>query len=232
MLITCWSPKGGSGTSVVAAACAIALADRGARLADLGGDQPAICGVAHDPEVGLTDWLGAGPGAPADALARLEVEVAPGIRLLPRGAPPSPHTPPETLAALGVALRDGPPAIVDLGSLVELAPEAAEAVLEVADVTVLVLRGCYLALRRAVRVAAAGRADAVAFVDERGRSLRAAQVLEVLGRRTLVPFPATAPIARAVDAGVVLRRPPAPLRRAATELLAELGLLDRPERAA
>jgi Flp pilus assembly CpaE family ATPase len=40
MLLALWSPKGGSGTSVLAAACALVLARHGAgaRLADLGGD--------------------------------------------------------------------------------------------------------------------------------------------------------------------------------------------------
>ena len=49
MLVCLWSPKGGSGTSVFAAACALALArDGGARLADLRGDQPAILGLGAD----------------------------------------------------------------------------------------------------------------------------------------------------------------------------------------
>ncbi len=59
MLLTLWSPKGGSGTSVLAAACALVLARRadGARLVDLAGDQPAIFGLPTDPGTGLADWL-------------------------------------------------------------------------------------------------------------------------------------------------------------------------------
>jgi MinD superfamily P-loop ATPase len=46
VLIALWSPKGGSGTSVVAASLALVAAERfEARLADLGGDQPAILGL-------------------------------------------------------------------------------------------------------------------------------------------------------------------------------------------
>src|SRR5438876_4402271 len=52
-----WSPKCGSGTSVLAAACALVLGRRGgARLADLDGDQPALFGLASDPPTGLVDW--------------------------------------------------------------------------------------------------------------------------------------------------------------------------------
>ncbi|MEY3361227.1 MAG: hypothetical protein RL531_946, partial [Actinomycetota bacterium] len=44
-LLAIWSPKGGSGTSVVAAACSLVLARTApARLADLAGDQPAVLG--------------------------------------------------------------------------------------------------------------------------------------------------------------------------------------------
>ncbi len=124
MLLALWSPKGGSGTSVVAAACALVLArdlgsSGGVRIADLGGDQPAIFGAGADPELGLLDWLSAGPEAPTEALDRLLVEVAPGIGLLPRGGTNRVLTPvaaAEAGAALAVALRDGRvPTLVDCG---------------------------------------------------------------------------------------------------------------------
>src|SRR5262245_66603198 len=99
MLFALWSPKGGSGTSVLAAACATALARRGGcRLADLGGDLPAILGLGADPETGLAEWLATGPDAPADALDRLAVEVAPGLALIPPGTP-RPPAPPAAAAA-------------------------------------------------------------------------------------------------------------------------------------
>ena len=76
MLCALWSPKGGSGTTTVAAACALVCArGPGARLADLDGDQAAVLGLAADPPTGLLDWLGAGPDAPTEALDRLAVDV-------------------------------------------------------------------------------------------------------------------------------------------------------------
>ena len=83
-LLALWSPKGGAGTSVVAAACSLVLARSGpTRLADLAGDQPAVLGLGADPVLGLGDWLAVGPEAPGEALDRLVVEVAPGCGLLP-----------------------------------------------------------------------------------------------------------------------------------------------------
>ena len=69
-LLAFWSPKGGSGTSVTAAAVAIQAAKvrRPVRLVDLRGDLPAVLGLGADPATGVADWLAAGPTAPTDAL--------------------------------------------------------------------------------------------------------------------------------------------------------------------
>jgi hypothetical protein len=225
MLVVLWSPKGGSGTSTLAAACALVLARHGggARLADLGGDQPALFGLGADPATGLADWLAMGPEAPTDALGRLAVEAAPGVVLLPRGAPADPPAAAESGAALAVALRDGPVVtVVDAGTATT---PAAQAVLETADVSVVVVRACYLALRRAVRAPALGRAAGVAMVAEPARSLGAREVADVLDRTVLVEVPVRPGIARAVDAGVLASRLPDVLARAAGELLGRLGLL-------
>ena len=157
MLVALWSAKGGSGTSVFTAACALVLArdahdtDRphGVRIADLAGDQPAIFNLGTDPELGLADWLAAGPEAPTDALDRLLVEVAAGIGLLPWGGrDPAAVPAAEAGAALAVALGHGSvTTLVDCGTARD---PASRAVVEVADVSLVVLRGCYLALRRAV----------------------------------------------------------------------------------
>ena len=88
MLVVCWSPKGGVGTSVVAAALALRAAADGAEtlLVDLAGDQPAILGIDPGAREGIGDWLAAGDEVPIDALAALEVPVAERLRLLPRGS--------------------------------------------------------------------------------------------------------------------------------------------------
>jgi cellulose biosynthesis protein BcsQ len=228
MLIALWSPKGGSGTSVLAAALAVVLArepSSGCRLGDLGGDQPAIFGLGAEPELGLTDWLTAGPETPTEALDRLSIEVAPGVALLPfGGAPPALATRPaaEAGAALAVALRDGTAAsVVDCGSAVE---PAARAVAEVADAAVVVVRACYLALRRAVRSPVLACTVGAVLVEEPGRSLARREVADVLGTPVLARVPVREQVARAVDAGVLATRLPDVLARPAAEVVARLGI--------
>ncbi len=228
VLVALWSPKGGSGTSVLAAACALVLArsGEGARLADLAGDQPAILGLASEPEAGLDDWLAAGPRAPIEALERFGITAAPRLVLLPRGsAPPGRATPPaaEAGAALAVALRDAPvPTIVDAGTV---ATAAARAVVEVADAHVVVIRGCYLALRRAIRSPLLSRVKGAVLVEEPGRSLGAREVADVLGCVVLARAPYRPVVSRAVDAGVMGARLPDVLGRPAERLLVAVGLL-------
>ncbi len=226
MLCALWSPKGGSGTTTVVAACALVAARvGGARLADLAGDQAAMLGLASDPPTGLLDWLAAGPDAPTEALERLAVGVAPGLTLLSNGsASPGPTGAVTAVAgaALGVALRDGPvPTFADLGPA---ADPAAHAVLEVADVGLMVVRGCYLTLRRAVAAPGLAATHGIVLVDEPGRSLGAREVADVLGRPVLARVPVRAAVARAVDAGVVAQRLPDVLARPAREVLRAIGI--------
>jgi CO dehydrogenase nickel-insertion accessory protein CooC1 len=228
MLLALWSPKGGSGTSVLAASLALVLARgpaSGCRLADLDGDQPAIFGLSAEPELGLLDWLAAGPETPTEALDRLAVEVAPGVVLLPLGGPaPSLNARPEAVAgaALAVALRDGPlPVVVDCGHAAE---PATRAVAEVADVAIAVVRGCYLTLRRAVRAPALACTMGTVLVEEPGRSLSRREVADVLGLPVLARVPFRDQVFRAVDAGVLPARLPDALARAASDLATRVGL--------
>ncbi|HSL57756.1 MAG TPA: cellulose synthase operon protein YhjQ/BcsQ, partial [Acidimicrobiales bacterium] len=150
MVISCWSAKGGSGTTVVAAALALVLARRpGGQvvLVDLAGDVPAVLGLPDPSGPGLRGWCAAGAQAPADALSRLEVRAAPGLGVLPRGdGPPGGAERLEVLTSLLDA--DGRPVVVDCGTLRPGDP--AVAVAGAATHSLLVTRPCYLALRRAV----------------------------------------------------------------------------------
>ena len=77
MFIICRSPKGGVGTSVVAAALALRHAHAGhpTVLVDLAGDQPDLLGVAPSSSLGIGDWAAGGDDVPVEALTALEVEV-------------------------------------------------------------------------------------------------------------------------------------------------------------
>ena len=240
MLLALWSPKGGVGTSVLAAAVALATAregregrdgregerSTGVRLADLAGDLPAVLGLGADPVLGLGDWLAAGPEAPGEALDRLMVEVAAGVGLLPfgTGAPDTrPDARPEAGAALAVVLRDGTwPVVVDCGAGVD---PAVRACAELADATVAVLRPCYLALRRAVHSPLLASTGGVVVVEEPGRVLGTKEVTEVLDLPVIARIPMREEISRAVDAGVLTTRLPNALARPARQLATRVGIL-------
>ena len=209
MLIACWSVKGGSGTTVVAAALGLLLAaadPRGARLVDLGGDLPAALGVADPQGPGVAEWLAAGDDVAGDALSRLEVEVSPGLGLVARGAAPVGSAGGERLAA---ALAGDRHAVVDCGP-----PEsgAGLAVAGAAGLSLLVLRPCYLALRRALAVAI--RPSGVILVREEGRSLGRRDIEDVLGVPVRAEIAWDAVIARHVDAGLLAGHLPRALEKA------------------
>jgi hypothetical protein len=233
LLVCFWSPKGGSGTSVIAATAALVLAREGsARIADLAGDLPAVLGLATDPEQGLRDWLRIGAEAPTDALDRLALDAGRGLTLLPAGAGDVASASPEAGAALAVALRADPrPTVVDVGVLHAQSHPALHALVEVADAHVIVVRGCYLALRRAVRIDLTARASGAVYVEEVGRSLGVRDIANVLGVPVLACVGVRASTSRAIDAGVLPTRLPDALARPVREVLRRVGILDREEAA-
>lgn len=210
MLVACWSAKGGCGTTVVAVALASLLA-RGAGeavIADLAGDVPAVLGLAEPHGPGLADWLAAGETVPADALRRLELAGPAGLRVLPCGTATTGAMPGrgDVLAALLGA--DARPVVADCGSM----PTGTRlAVAAQASASLLVLRPCYLALRRAAAFPL--RPSGVVLVDEPGRDLTAGDieaVLDVPVRAVVAIDPA---VARAVDSGSLGARLPRRLER-------------------
>ena len=205
MLITCWSSKGGSGTTVVAAALATLLAAEAgpALLVDLGGDLPAALGLA-EPAAGLTGW------AEGDPLSAIDVDAGVGMRLVPRGAGPLPAGIGPALAA---ALAGQGSVVVDAGVIGGAGPDAVALDLALAaTASLLVLRPCFLALRRAV--AAPLRPSGVVLVEEPERVLGAADVEAALGVPIVAVVPWDPAVARRVDAGLLGSALPRGLARA------------------
>lgn len=209
MLVTLSSPKGGSGTSVSAVALASLLADPSALLVDLDGDLPAVCGLPDEDAPGIGD-LAAAIDAPPDGLARIERPVGERLALLSRGhGEPAPGRP-ELLAA--VLAADRRLVVVDAG---DGSSALARALSARAAHRILVVRPCYLALRRAAVI---DDATAVLLIEEPGRALRRGDVADATGLPvTSVPWDPS--IARAVDAGLLVSRPPRCLRRPLSGLL-------------
>jgi hypothetical protein len=219
MLLACWSAKGGSGTSVVAATLALLLArtaTAGALLIDLAGDAPALLGVPEPDGPGVAGWLAAEPDVGADALRRLEITCAGRLSVLAQGRVH--HGPPtgrvdELCAALS---DDERPVIADCGVLRDdragALDAARHALAAAAPHSLLVTRPCYLAMRRAL--AAPIRPSGVVLVNEAGRALRPADIEEVLGVPVRAVIDEDPAIARAVDAGLLASRVPKALARA------------------
>lgn len=203
MLYVCWAPKGGVGTSVVAAALACRAAQtQSALLVDLAGDQPAILGLPEPEGPGVTDWLEAGAEVPVNALTELECDVTSGLSLLHRGRGIASAERLELLAAvLGGGSR---PVVVDAG------------VVDAADVwwhqgaSVCVIRACYLALRRLGRLDPGTR---LVVISEPGRALRAIDIASATGVPVWVHLVTDPAVARAVDAGLFVARFPRSLRQ-------------------
>jgi Flp pilus assembly CpaE family ATPase len=212
VVICCWSAKGGQGTSVVALALASVLARRrsstGAVLVDLGGDAPAIAGLPDEPaRVGVAEWLREGGDLPADALARLETPLAPGLSLVPRGCGPLlPDRAHDLVSTLASDHRD---VVFDAGLVTD--DSTAAIVVSSADDSLLVLRACYLAIKRANR--APVRPSGIVLLVEEGRSLAARDIESALGAPVRAQVPVSASVARLIDSGTFVRRFPRALER-------------------
>ena len=223
MLIACWSVKGGSGTTVVSAALSLLLARSspgGVVLADLGGDVPAACGLPEPLGPGVIDFAGAGDDVPSDALDRLETKVTPNLALLHaggHGANGTPRTDLHSLSSaegerLAAALVEHYPTssvVVDCGPA---GTACGSAVAAAAGLSLLVLRPCYLALRRAAQSEI--RPSGVVLIAEPGRSLGASEVSDVLGVPVRAEVPFDPAVARVVDAGLLTTRVPRCIERA------------------
>ncbi len=203
-----WGVKGGSGVSVVAAGLAVATArHRPVLLADLGGDQPAVFGLDDDGRPGLAEWT-ATVDPRDDSLGRLVRRARPSVDLLVRGVGPIPDDASDRLVD---ALGDDPRSlVVDAGNHAGglRAPSGVR--------SVLVVRSCYLALRRAAQLE--HRPDAVVLVVEAGRALDRRDVERVVGTPVVATVEVDAVVARRVDAGVLPDRLPPTLRPLARRL--------------
>lgn len=198
-----WGAKGGSGTSVVAAALAL---DAGGPVVvvDLAADLPAVFGLAEPPGPGVAEWLAS--DAPADRLEDLAVPVTDRVELIPTGRGEVVGTLTRWDDLVTSLSRHGRHVVIDAGT----GPPPA-ALHERCDRSLLVTRPCYLALRRAV--ASPTRPSGVVLVTEPGRALRGIDVETAIGAPVVTTVGLDPLVARAVDAGLLSNRLPRSLAR-------------------
>lgn len=184
-----YSPKGGQGCTTIAVALA---RRRGSMLIDTAGDAPAVCGMVSDGP-GVCDALQQGLLTPA-VLKHLALDGW----LVPAGQVDA-H---RLLLADWLDLAEvAPDAVVDAGTNPTVAAMPGH--------KVMVVRNCYLALRRAMNHPV--RPDLVVMIAEPVRALGCADVEACLGVEVReVPWDPS--VARAVDAGLLSVRPPAALK--------------------
>lgn len=197
-MILCWAAKGGSGTTVIACSLALAAAQNGpATLVDLAGDCATALGLPESHGPGVTDWL-ASPTAGAADLHRLSTPIRDDARLIPQGN----GVPLEgRWVRLVEALGEPGHVIVDAGT----GPPRSE-LRGAASQSLLVIRPCFLALRRAQQLTA--RPTGVVLVNEPGRALTATDIEGALGVAVVAEVHYDPAVARAVDAGLLAARMP------------------------
>jgi len=206
VLTVCWSPKGGVGTSVVAASLAVRTAASGTQtlLVDLDGDQPSILGQPDPSGPGVVDWLAAGSEVPVDALVELESDVVDHLSLLHKGNSTDALSVDRLAVLAAVLAGSSRRVIVDAGRTSDQGQWWSAS-----GGSMLVIRPCYLGLRRVGRVSSGCE---VVVVDEPGRALTVADVNTATGATLRCRLPWDPAVARAVDAGILASRMPRSLR--------------------
>ena len=225
MLISVWSPKGGSGTSIVAAviAAAVAKSHPDVRLVDLLGDQPAVCGVRLNARIGACELLASESELHDGAVDALTVDIHEAFRLVPAGRAQLAGVTAARGAAVARALRYALPLyVVDAGCA---ATPAVASLVRASDVALMVMRPCFLALQHAsLRVDLVERSTGIVCISEPGRALGARDLVSVLGRPVLCEFDVDPDVARSVDAGMLLRRTPHGVFAPISRMCRRLGL--------
>jgi hypothetical protein len=225
MLISCWSAKGGVGTTVVAAALSVRLARQrpdGVLAVDLAGDLPTALGCGEPGGQALVDWMAGGGEVPTDAMARLEHQIGPGLALIHRGAGPLRSGRASLLARL---LAAEPRVVVADCGRIDVVPavdghpddgrwdgvSVPRAIVEAGSSSLLVTRPCFLALRRAASLDL--RPTGIVVVTEDGRAITADDIESVLGCPVVARVRLSPAVARAVDAGLLVSALPRTLER-------------------
>ena len=207
------SPKGGTGTSVVAASLAIVSSSSSPTLlVDLAGDQAAILGLPQPP-IGLSDWANGMTYREFDEIVSLCHD---NLYLAPTGTCDfetlNANAWDKLLRALSLKHSEGCNIIVDLGRA-----DIPLALRKIVDTCYLVTRPCYLALRRAVDLETAF--SGVIVVNEPDRVLTSRDVESVLKLKCVAEIPYTSEISRRVDSGLLKSRLPIALQSVLSQLI-------------
>ncbi len=201
-----YSVKGGSGTTVTAAATALAMALQSGRavLIDLCGDAPAALGMAEPVGPGINEWLDQESLADGESLLLLGSPADNGLIVIHRGGDLV-NGNPRWKQLADVLLSLPMPVVIDAGTRV-----LPQDIHDRAKQSLLVTRPCYLSLRRAINDQ---RPHGIVLIEEPGRALTSKDIASVLTLPVVANIPYEPAISRAVDAGLLASRLPQLLQR-------------------
>jgi Flp pilus assembly CpaE family ATPase len=202
-VIVCWSLKGGSGTTVVSAALALTLTQRNnaaVRMVDLAGDIPSALGIAEPSGEGVINWLQQQQREPIQSL---QIPVTARVSLIPRGSGTLDHydLTTEHCNTLATELDTS-----DERTVVDAGSGHIPQLINHGTTSLLVIRPCYLALRKAAHLSV--KPHGIVLIHEPGRSLGKRDVESVVGAPVISELPLDPVVARCVDAGLLASRIP------------------------
>jgi len=214
-IITCWSAKAGSGTTVTAAAIAL-TANRPTVLVDLDGELPIVLGLPEPAGQGLAEWFSS--AAPPGAIVDLAVHVDDGVRLVPMGTDrPARDSPRWPVLAAWMADQSAT-FVLDAGAGAPPRSLTASSCDRDGDRPgggrvrdLLVTTTCYLATRRAHAIAV--RPAGIVLIDRHDDSVSDGDLVRSLGAPIVAKLSLDPEVSCAVNAGLLERDLPKSLRR-------------------
>lgn len=220
MLISVFSPKGGVGTSTVAALFSKALSQVSPTLLVdcASGDLNGIVGV-DTYKYGFEDWAISGQPT-LDSLVKICTPVVENLNFVGSvNTSDLQDLNQDSSCHIADLLSSSGNVVVDCGHARELIQQK---ILDASDLVVVVFRQCYLGMLRASTNEYCTNADVCVVIKESGRSIKTSQLASSLKVQVVIEIEARADFAKAIDAGVVINRPPEKMISAIKDFVRDL----------
>ena len=219
MLITVFSPKGGSGTSTCAAllakSCSMILAKQTVLIDAANGDIETIVGFNSESKYGFIQWLESATPT-SHSLEKISNFIEDNFSYVSYSSIKencyidkcvqsdgnNKFKIQEIISTLSTSESNY---IIDIGTNIN---ELNNALIESSDFVFMVLRGCYITLSRATKHPYLEQSDVAIYIAESGRSITAKQMGTVLKLKCIIEIEARRDFAKVIDAGVLLFRTP------------------------
>lgn len=220
MLITVFSPKGGSGSTTCSALIAKSFSTKFKTKTVLidahNGDLQTVVGVEPKSEYGFVQWVQAKFPSQKN-LDRISNRINENLSYVTFSSIVNDdfnidldtinHDTENTLTKKLVDALSNTENIyvIDVGTKSD---EIAKAFIEASDLVFMVIRGCYVGLSRAMAHPFRKNIDVVLVIEESGRTITSKQITSALKLNCVIEVEARRDYAKSIDAGVMLFRTP------------------------